>query len=127
MTRLIAILLLFLAATAQAEPVTVFIVAGQSNAWGYGNRLQLAPVPAWAQNAANGWTGAPTVSSDTGIEYPHPTLANAPLLYNQNVWTAPYTVNGWGSFLGQAPQLNGTLQEASNYGPELSFMLRYQT
>ena len=30
----------------------VFVFAGQSNAMGYGDKIQLTPVPSWAQNAA---------------------------------------------------------------------------
>lgn len=125
MKTLISILL-FSAALFAQQPVQVFIFAGQSNMQGYGNRGQLAPVPTWAQNAANGWTGAPAASSDTGIQYPHPTLANSPGLYAQNWWVAPFYPATFGAYSGQAVMPNGTLQEVGSFGPELSFIAKWQ-
>lgn len=110
-----------------AVPITVFLIMGQSNAQGRGNRTQLFPVPAWAQNAANGWTGAPTVSSDSGTPYPHPTLQNSPSLYVENNTGDPdLVVDGWGHYDGCNPDFGYHPGEQGSYGPELSFLARYR-
>jgi hypothetical protein len=113
------------------QPIQVFIFAGQSNAGGQGIPTQLDPVPAWAKNAASGWTGAPTASSDSGIRYEHPTLANAPMLYNATVGGT--IVDMWCQYEGSVPavawpsqQPTGSCVEQSFYGPELSFLARYR-
>jgi hypothetical protein len=104
----------------------VFLFAGQSNAQGYGARIQLAPVPGWAQTAANGWEGHPTQSSDTGIAYPRPTLANAPSKYLENNAGTTGVVDGWGPFDGCNPSFGYHAGESSSYGPELSFLQKYR-
>ena len=129
------------------QPVKVFIFAGQSNAGGRGIRLQLAPVPAWGQTAANGWEGHPTRSSDTGIEYSHPTSANSPSLYNSTgAGLLELVADGWGEYDGFSPWktwawgssgfvlnpdgshvINSGVGEDSNFGPEVSFMARYRS
>lgn len=105
----------------------LFIFAGQSNAQGYGNYNQLDPVPAWAQNAANGWTGAPTVSSDTQIQYERPSPTVCPFLYIGNdsglAIDQPTT---FGPFLGcNSATASYHAGQASLYGPEMSFMSRW--
>jgi len=126
-----AVLLLLSAACLAQQPVQVFIFAGQSNAGGVGNPGQLVPVPAWARNAASGWTGAPTVSSDSGIQYERPTKANSPMLYNATVGGG--IVNMWCDYEGAIPEVawpsgkpTGGCTEQSTYGPELSFLARYR-
>lgn len=105
----------------------VFVFAGQSNAMGYGDKIQLNPVPGWAQNAANGWTGAPTASSDTNVQYPKPTPANAPSLYNENnSGLISYVTDGWGPYDGCNPSTGPQAGERPSYGPELSFLARYR-
>lgn len=106
----------------------VFLFAGQSNAQGYGNRLQLNPVPTWAQTAANGWTGAPTVSCLSGFQYQKPTLSNFPCLYNgHNCGLIAGVYDAWGVYLGQSPKYStGLIGEEGSYGPELSFMWKWK-
>jgi len=106
----------------------VLLFMGQSNSQGYGNRLQLNPVPSWAQTTANGWTGAPTVSSDSGFQYQHPTAANAPSLYNENSTGLTAGVyDSWGTYDGQSPKYStGAIGEIGSYGPELSFLAKYR-
>lgn len=107
--------------------VKVFIFAGQSNAQGYGNRAQLAPVPGWAQNPQNGWEGHPTRSADTDVEYPHPTLANAPSRYNSNnTGLMSGVIDGWGPYDGARPTTPTTYSEEGSYGPELAFLAKYR-
>jgi hypothetical protein len=96
----------------------VFIFAGQSNAQGYGVSVQLAPVPTWARNPANGWTGAPTSSSDSGVQYAAPTQGNLPYLYvDSNSGVAANTPGAW----LPCPNFG-----ESSYGPEISFLWRYR-
>ncbi len=108
--------------------VKIFLFAGQSNAQGYGNRGQLNPVPSWAQTAGNGWTGAPTVSSDSGFQYQHPTLANSPSLYVESNSGSLSSMpgDGWGSYDGQNPPTGFHPGEQGSYGPELSFLAKYR-
>lgn len=111
------------------DTVYGIIPAGQSNAMGFGKRIQLAPVPTWAQTAANGWDGAPTRSSDSGIEYPHPTLANSPSRYNENnTGLMAGVYNAHGSYDGQSPKYSsgGAIGEVGSYGPECSFAQLYR-
>jgi hypothetical protein len=119
------------AACLSQQPIQIFIFAGQSNAGGTGARLQLDPVPEWAKKAASGWTGAPTVSSDSGIQYKHPTPANSPMLYNATAGGP--VVNMWCNYEGSMPavaypseQPTGSCTEMEFYGPELSFLARYR-
>ena len=111
-------------------PTKIILWAGQSNAMGYGNRGQLAPVPTWAQTTANGWEGHPTQSSDTNIEYPHPTFANAPCKYAE--YYGKPLADQWGSYLGQslvkADQYHTQdfWEERGSYGPEVSFDRRWR-
>ena len=123
-TSLFSVVLTIWASLASAQPVKVFIFAGQSNAQGYGRTIQLAPVPTWAQTAANGWTGAPTVSSDTGFGYSHPTLAQS-VRYANNNSTTTIPV-GWGRFVGERQTTAGVFGEMDQYGPEMSFVQRYR-
>jgi hypothetical protein len=105
----------------------VYLVFGQSNARGHGVRSQLAPVPAWAQNAANGWEGSPTASSDSGVQYPHPTAANAPSLYNEeDTGTLSGVTDGWGPYNGCNPPFGVHPGEKSHYGAEVSFDLLHR-
>ena len=105
----------------------VFIFAGQSNAQGYGKRIQLDPVPSWAQNAANGWEGAPTESSDSGVQYPKPTATNAPSLYcENNSGLLSNVTDGWGTYDGENPAFGFHPGEQGSYGPELSFLAKYR-
>lgn len=106
----------------------VFIFAGQSNMQGFGVCIQLNPVPSWAQVPAAGWTGAPTVSSDSGIQYQHPTLANSPSKYNENSTGLMAGVyDAWGSYDGESPKYSsGAISEIGSYGPELSFLAKYR-
>ena len=127
---LAVLLFLHLPSLAQA-PIQVFIFAGQSNAQGYGIRIQLDPVPLWAQVASAGWTGAPTASSDSGIRYEHPSLKNAPMLSNETVGST--VVNMWCGYEGSTPAIawpsglpTGKCTEMSDFGPELSFLARYR-
>jgi len=110
-----------------AGVVKVFLIAGQSNAGGTGVRIQLAPVPSWAQTPANGWTGAPTASSDApGVQYPRPTLANFPMLYNSNnTGLMSGVVDAWGRYEGERPTGSGYAEESS-YGPEVAFLWKYR-
>lgn len=113
-------------AHAQTPATRVFVFAGQSNAQGYANRIQLNPVPGWAQTEANGWTGAPTVSYDTSVQYQHPTLENLPCLYNENnTGLMSGVVDAWGAYEGDNPQSGGGTSEVGSYGPELSFLAKY--
>lgn len=98
----------------------VFLCFGQSNMQGFGNRNQLAPVAPWYQTAASGWTGAPTVSSDTGVQYPYPTTANSPCMYKEFLWTTPSFVAGWGAFVGETPRPDGSRSIPDGYGPEIT-------
>jgi len=113
--------------------VKVFLFMGQSNMQGHGNRTQLYPVPVWAQTASNGWTGAPTVSFDSGIQYAHPTLANSPSLYTENNGgILQYVYDAWGNYDGNSWYAadpyhpSPRLAESSGYGPELSFLAKYR-
>lgn len=126
MKRLLnALLLVLLGIPAQAA-VKVFIFAGQSNMGGYGDRLQLSPVPTWAQTTSAGWEGHPTQSSDTLIQYPHPTIANLPMLYNgNNTGLMSGVIDLWGRFEGERQTAPGVYTEESYYGPELSFLAKY--
>lgn len=109
----------------RADSVPVFIFAGQSNAQGYGNRIQLAPVPTWAQTSGNGWTGAPVVSSDSAIQYPHPTLANSPMLYTSNpTGLLSSVLNAWCFYEGS--NSSSGCGDESSFGPELSFLRIWQ-
>lgn len=108
----------------------VFIFAGQSNSGGYGKRGQLSPVPSWAQTTANGWEGHPTQSSDNGVEYLHPTLANFPCLYAE--FYGKPLVDVWGRYLGESKHLADAYHptdyylERDLYGPDVSFMWRWR-
>ncbi len=94
---------------------------------GYASRGQLAPVPTWAQTTAQGWEGHPTQSSDTGYQFPHPTLANSPSLYVENNSGDPsLVVDGWGNYDGCNPSTGFHAGEQSSYGPELSFLAKYR-
>lgn len=97
--------------------IDAFIVAGQSNAYGYGLKIQLDPVPEWAQTANQGWTGGPTTSSDSGTIYPAPTAQTAPGLWIEHGTGLSSDIpSAWAS-----PQV--LLTGTSNYGPEYSFAL----
>lgn len=98
----------------------IFILAGQSNAGGHGRKLQLAErstrtVPAWAQNQANGWTGAPTRSSDTGIMYPMPDACDGTLFAFDP--TSRNALLVWEPWLDQIDD---------PYGPEIAFIAEVQ-
>ncbi len=109
------------------EPVKIFIIAGQSNAGGHGNYIQLSPVPIWAQNTANGWDGSALASEKSGVIYPHPTATNLPYLYNSNATgLLTYQFNSWGPYVGMKPNANGIATEESWFGPELSFLHKYR-
>jgi hypothetical protein len=124
-------LLLSPAVCSAQQPIQVFIFAGQSNASGQGLPGQLDPVPVWAQKPELGWTGAPTVSSDSGIRYERPTLQNAPMLFNSTV--SGTVANAWCNYEGSMPgvawpsgQPTGGCIDQSFYGPEVSFLARYR-
>lgn len=106
-----------------AMTVKVFIHAGQSNAMGYARRIQLAPVPSWAQTEAHGWEGHPTRSSDTGRQYQRPTAANFPCRYVE--YFGRPVADAWGRYLGQTPLESG-MAERGEYGVELAFHWRYK-
>lgn len=110
---------------AVATPTKVFIFAGQSNAGGHGQYLQLNPVPSWAQNTANGWDGSPLASFESGIQYNRPTLTTLPYGYNANNWGGS-NVDAWGTHFGQRPLAGGGQQGEEFFGPELSFAYRYR-
>ena len=90
-------------------------------------RLQLPPVPSWAQNTANGWSGAPMVSLD-GTVYPKPDATNGGDTWylHANGGGVAYVFDSWGSYIGQKAQTNGTWGDESNFGPELSFIRLWQ-
>lgn len=107
--------------------IRLFLHCGQSNSQGYGNRTQLTPVPSWAQTTANGWEGQPTASADSGVQYPHPTLANSPSLYvENNTGLASGISDGWGSYDGCNPAFGTHPGEQGSYGPELAFLARWR-
>lgn len=108
---------------AQAQTVKIKLAAGQSNEMGYANRLQLAPVPGWGQTVANGWEGHPTQSTDSGVEYAHPTAANFPCKYVE--YYGQPLADAWGTYLGQTPLASGT-QERGAYGLELAWAWNYK-
>jgi hypothetical protein len=105
------------AALAQGVPVTkVFIIAGQSNGMGYGNRGYLYPTPSWMG-------GISTPSSDTGTFYDHPTPTNFPCLWWNYNGNTPY--DGWGRFEGERQNSAGVYAEEGSFGPELAFLWKY--
>lgn len=131
MNRLASILISLLATLAIVPAragTKLFIFAGQSNSQGYGNRTQLPPVPTWAQTTANGWEGHPTQSSDTGIQYAHPTLANSPSLYVESNSGSMSSLPGdaWGSYDGCNPATGFHPGEQGSYGPELTTLAKYR-
>lgn len=100
--------------------VEIFILAGQSNAVGHGRKVQLAErstraVPIWAQNEANGWTGAPTRSADTGIMYPIPDACDGTLF--------AFDPSSSNASLAWEPWLD---QIDDPYGPEIAFIAEVQ-
>lgn len=110
---------------AVAGTTKIFIFSGQSNAGGHGQYLQTYPVPTWAQNAANGWDGSPLASSESGVQYPRPTLTGLPYKYNANNWGGA-NVDAWGTHFGQRPVAGGGQQGEEFFGPELSFAYKYR-
>ena len=120
--------LLLLGVPSHAQlPRKVFIIAGQSNAEGRGKAIQLAPVPVWAQTAANGWTGAPQVSSDApNAGYPHPSITTAPCLWAySNGGTVGSIPTQWTPYALSKLNSSGAVVDSDQYGPELSFIYRY--
>lgn len=123
--------------------IDVFIFSGQSNMSGgppmgtlKGSGLVSNPgspgpapdyVPDYQKTAGNEWTGASPASIDSGVQYPYPTLANSPCLYNENIRGSTGVFDSWGNYAKQSPQFNlgGGLGDCGSYGPELSFLARY--
>lgn len=129
MCKIILLFIIFfsLSTVSFSQVVKVFIIAGQSNADGRGKTIQLSPVPIWAQNTANGWTGAPQVSSDPPyMAYPRPSLTNAAMLWNRNnTGLVSGIYNEWLPYL-LSQRYNGAITDMGEYGPELSFLMNYQ-
>jgi hypothetical protein len=119
------------------------LTAGQSNDAGYSPMVNLkgsglvtqpahpgsAPdfVATSDQSAINEWTGAAAASLDSGVQYPYPTLANAPCLYAENRSNTTSYYDGWGTYVKQYrdPNNGGALTDFSSYGPELSFLAKF--
>lgn len=91
-----------------------------------------ASVLGFSKTALNYWTGASPRSIDGNVEYPFPTLANSPCLYNENVTgVIGQVMDDWGPVLkqykrvGDSSYRNSTRGASGSYGLELSFIQKY--